>query len=197
LEEAKKGKRKVFFVDAAHFVMGAYLICLWCLSRVFVKTSSGRQRYNVLGAIDVFSQDLVTVTNDKYINSDSICELLRKIFNSYNYLGIPITLVLDNAKYQRCQKVFDYAHEMGVELLFLPTYSPNLNLIERLWKFVKKKCLYAKHYDNFKDFKENIDKCLAGVSNEHKAEISSLITTNFQLFDEIKKEETNSRGTAA
>lgn len=196
MDDAKNGTRKVFFVDAAHFVMGAYLIYLWCLTRVFVKTSSGRQRYNVLGAIDVFSQDLITVTNDKYINSDCLCELLRKIFNLYGYLGIPITIVLDNAKYQRCQKVIDYANELGIELLFLPTYSPNLNLIERLWKFVKKECLYAKHYDNFKDFKESIDKCLAGVSNEHKAEIASLITTNFQLFDEIKKQD-KSKGIAA
>jgi transposase len=176
----------VLFVDAAHFVMGAYLTCLWCISRIFVRTSSGRQRYNVLGAIDVFSQELLTVTNDSYINSDSLCELLLKVKLNYGALLIPITIVLDNAKYQRCEKVTEYAKELGIELLFLPTYSPNLNLIERLWKFVKRKCLYGKHHKNFSEFKTNIDTCLSKVGKDYKSEISTLITTNFQLFEDIK-----------
>jgi len=52
-------------------------------------------------------------------------------------------LVLDNARYQKCHLVQNLAATLNIELLFLPTYSPNLNLIERLWKFVKKKCLYS------------------------------------------------------
>lgn len=187
LEEAKEGKRKMFFVDAAHFVMGAYLTCLWCLTRIFVPTSSGRQRYNVLGAIDVFAQKLITVTNNSYINSDSLCDLLLKIHNDCYSSSIPITIVLDNAKYQRCEKVTLYAKKLGIELLFLPTYSPNLNLIERLWKFVKKKCLYGKHYEKFSDFRESIDSCLSKVGKEYKTEISTLITTNFQHFQSIKQ----------
>jgi len=54
--------------------------------------------------------------------------------------------VLDNARYQKCQSVADKAKELGIELLYLPPYSPNLNLIERLWRFVKKQVLYSKHY---------------------------------------------------
>jgi len=167
--------------------MGAYLTCFWCLSRVFVRTSSGRQRYNVLGAIDVFTQELITVTNDAYINSYSLCELFLKIQKYYGILSIPITIVLDNAKYQRCAKVTEYAKELGIELLFLPTYSPNLNLIERLWKLVKKKCLYGKHHKNFANFKGNIDSCLSKVGNEYKSEVATLITTNFQLFEDIRR----------
>lgn len=186
LEEAKEDKRKVLFVDAAHFVMGAYLTCLWCITRIFIKTSSGRQRYNVLGALDIFNQELITVTNSAYINSFSICELLMKVSNKYSNLNVPITLVLDNARYQRCKKVIEFANECNIELLFLPTYSPNLNLIERLWKFTKKKCLYAKHYSKFDDFKESIDKCLSSVNKEHREAISTLITPKFQLFEETK-----------
>jgi hypothetical protein len=52
----------------------------------------------------------------------------------------PITLVLDNARYQKCQLVWAVAETLQIELLYLPAYSPNLNLIERLWKFVKKQC---------------------------------------------------------
>jgi hypothetical protein len=75
LEEAKSGKRAVFFVDAAYFVLGAYLGFLWCFERLFVKSGSGRQRFNVLGALNAVTHELITVTNDTYINAQSVCEL--------------------------------------------------------------------------------------------------------------------------
>ena len=91
-----EGKRAVFFMDAAHFVLGAYLGFLWCFERLFVKSGPGRQRFNVLGALNAVTHELITVTNDSYINSQSVCELLRKIANLG--LSIPITVVLDNAR---------------------------------------------------------------------------------------------------
>lgn len=59
-------------------------------------------------------------------------------------LDVPITIVLDNARYQKCQLVFGLANALDMELLYLPAYSPHLNLIERLWKFVRNQCLYSK-----------------------------------------------------
>lgn len=79
LKEARKGKRVVFFVDAAHFVMGAFLGFLWCSSRKFIKTPSGRQRFNVLGALNSQTKEVITVTNDSYINAETVCELLEKL----------------------------------------------------------------------------------------------------------------------
>ena len=187
LEQARAGERKIFFVDASHFVMGVFLTCLWSISRVFVRSSSGRQRFNVLGALDPFSQELITITNDSYINSDSVCELLRKTHEVYKNVSIKITMVMDNARYQRCKKVIELAEELEIELLFLPTYSPNLNLIERLWKFVKKDCLYAQYYDTFDKFKENIEECLKEVNGKHRDKIKSLITLNFQQFNDVKE----------
>ena len=70
LEEAKLGERAVFFVDAAHFVMGAFLGFLWCFERVFIKSPSGRKRFNVLGALNAITHEVVTVTNDSYINEE-------------------------------------------------------------------------------------------------------------------------------
>jgi transposase len=113
---------------------------LWCFERLFVKTGSGRQRFNVLGALNAVTHELITVTNDDYINSTSVCELLRKIAGLG--LGLPITLVLDNARYQKCALVMNLAQDLDIELLYLTAYSPNLNLIERLWKFVKKQCFW-------------------------------------------------------
>jgi transposase len=180
LEEAKSGKRVVLFADAAHFVLSAYLGFLWCFERCFIKAPSGRNRFNVLGALNAITNELVMVTNDTYINAECVCDLLRQIAD--RYIDIPITIVLDNARYQKCALVQDLANLLNIELLYLPSYSPNLNLIERLWKFVKKKCLYSKYYDNFALFKTAISDCLSETHTKHAKELSSLLTLRFQTF---------------
>lgn len=181
LEEAKAGTRAVFFVDAAHFVLAPFLGLLWCFERIFVRAPAGRQRFNVLGALNAITHELVTVTNDTYINAESVCQLLRDI--AALGLGVPITLVLDNARYQKCRLVWTLAQELDIELLYLPAYSPNLNLIERLWKFVKKKCLYSTYYANFKDFKQAISECLAQTHSTYKEELDTLLSLRFQTFE--------------
>lgn len=184
LAEAKAGIRAVFFVDAAHFVMGTFLSLIWCFKRIFIKAPSGRKRFNVLAALNAITHEVITVTNDTYITATQIGELLQVIANLR--LTIPITLVLDNARYQKCKVVNDLAESLGIELLYLPPYSPNLNLIERLWKFVKKKCLYAKYYEEFSQFSTAISDCLNQAHIKHKQELDSLLTLKFQTFDKAK-----------
>jgi transposase len=184
LEEAQTGERAVFFVDAAHFVLGAYLGFLWCFERLFVKSGAGRQRFNVLGALNAVTHELITVTNDTYITAECVCELLHKI--AALGLTIPITLVLDNARYQKCKLVFELAETLNIELLYLTTYSPNLNLIERFWKFVKKQCLYSVYYPDFSSFKQSISNCLQHSHITHKKELDSLLTLRFQSFNKVK-----------
>jgi len=134
LAQAQAGQRAVFFVDAAHFVLGAFMSVVWCFARVWIRAPSGRQRFNVLGALDAVTEEVVTIVNSNYINSLSVCALLEKLAT---LRSLPITVVLDNARYQRCALVQACTDALKIELLFLPAYSPNLNLIERLWKFVK------------------------------------------------------------
>ena len=122
---------------------------------------------------------MITVTNDTYITSDSICELLRKL--SALDLGVPITIVLDNARYQKCALVTALAASLQIELCYLPAYSPNLNLIERLWKFVKKQSLYSKYYADFTAFKTAISDCLRETHTTHKTALDSLLTLRFQI----------------
>ena len=167
-------------MDAAHFVMGAFLGMIWCFERLFLQSSSGRKRYNVLGAYSNRDTRLITITNEDYINSDTIVELLLKINNAHP--DSKVTLVMDNARYQRCNKVMDKAKDLGIHLLFLPPYSPNLNLIERLWKFTKKKCLYNKYYESFNNFKEAINDCLNNVQTTFKEQIKTLLNPKFQMF---------------
>lgn len=180
LAEAEKGKRTVFFVGAAHFVLSPFLGFLWSFVRVFIRAPSGRQRSDVLGALNAVTHGLVTVCNDQYVNALSFCELLRKIAETE--LRIPVTLVLDNAKYQKCGIVKELADSPDIELLYLPSYSPNLNLIERLWKFIKKKCLWSKYYPNFSEFKIAISNCLSQTHTTYKNELDSLLTLKFQNF---------------
>jgi len=184
LQEAQAGQRLVFFVDAAHFVLQPFLGFLWCVKRVFIKAPAGRQRLNVLGALEAVSHRLITVSNEAYITAASVCELLGLI--AAQAAGRPVTIILDNARYQHCALVESRARELNLELAFLPSYSPNLNLIERLWKFVKKQCLYSEYYADFAAFKTAILQCLAQTHERHKPDLDTLLTFNFQTFEEAQ-----------
>jgi transposase len=183
LEQARLGGRQVYFVDAAHFVLAPFLGCLWCVARLFVRAASGRKRYNVLGALDAVTHRLIRVTNQGYINAESVCTLLRSVAEAS--VGLPITLVLDNARYQKCALVQALAETLGIELLYLPSYSPNLNLIERLWRFVRKESLNSTYYEDFGRFTAAIDECLDGLQTVHKGEMETLMTHKFQTFENV------------
>jgi transposase len=173
----------VYFVDASHFVLASFLGWVWCFVRLYVRAASGRQRYNVLGALNAVTHQLVTEINTTYITATSVCALLRTIASLAS--SVPVTLVMDNARYQRCALVTDTAKTLGIELLFLPSYSPNLNLIERLWKFVKKEVLNSRHHQDFKRFQDAIDGCLAELTTKHREKLATLLTHNFQTWGEV------------
>ena len=126
---------------------------------------------------------VVQVENLTYITAETVCELLRLLAGAYQ--GLPITIILDNARYQRCALVQAAADALGIELLFLPTYSPNLNLIERFWRFVKKQCRYSKYYPDSTAFQQAILSCIHNAPTEHRAEVNRLLTLRFQPFQNV------------
>ena len=173
----------MFFVDAAHFVYGTFLCCLWTIARRFIRAASGRQRFNVLGAWNAVTRKLLTVTNTTVVNTDTMCELLRTIA-AEKLIG-PVTVVLDNARYQRNNVVQNLAIELSITLLFLPSYSPNLNLIERLWGFAKRQSVYGKYHPNFASFRAAIEDTLTRVPTTHADKLASLMTLRFQTFEDV------------
>src|SRR5215470_3254812 len=183
LAEARAGRRDVYFADGAHFVYAAFLGWVWCVARLFVRAASGRKRYNVLGALHAVSHRLIRVANHTYLNAESVGALLRAVAAAS--VGRPITIVLDNARYQKCAAVQGLAKSLGITLLYLPGYSPNLNLIERVWKFVKKECLRAVYHATYEGFTGALDQCLAELDTKHRRAMASLLTHNFQIFDAV------------
>jgi transposase len=170
-------------MDAAHLVFAPFLGIVWCFQRLFVKAPSGRQRLNVLAALNAISHEVFTVENLTYITSETVCELLRLLARTHQ--SLPITIILDNARYQRCALVQAVAQEFGIELCYLPSYSPNLNLIERLWRFIKKQCLYSKYYPDSHSFQQAILTCIQEASTTHHDALKRLLTLRFQTFQKV------------
>jgi len=179
--EERPEEVKVYFIDGAHFIYGAILGYLWCFVDVLVRSGYGRKRFNVLGALDSHTNEVIIETNNSYINADSVIALLEKL-RIKNGETVEINIVLDNAKYQHCEKVKNRAKELNINLVFLPPYSPNLNLIERLWKLLRKELLANNYFDNFNLFCENIENCLNDIHIKHKEKMSSLMTHKFEIL---------------
>ncbi len=171
----------MLFADAAHFVRGAFLGYLWCLARWVVPTGCGRQRYSVLGAIDAVTHELVRETTAGAVDQVTAGRLLRRIRERYP--AGPITVVWDNARYQHTPLVRSLAVCYRIELLYLPPYSPNLNLIERVWKFVKADALANRWRADFAAFKSAIDDTLERLHTTHRERMSSLLAPNFQVLE--------------
>jgi hypothetical protein len=137
----------------------------------------------VLGAWNATTRQFLAVTNTTVVNTETRGELLR-VIAAQGWVG-PITVVLDNARYQRNRAVQALAAELGIRLLYLPSYSPNLNLIERLWGFVRRQSVSGKYHANFTSFRSAIEATLAGIPTTHADPLATLMTLRFQTFEDV------------
>jgi transposase len=187
---ASKNELVLLFLDGSHFVMGCdFLGYIYGKARRFIKTFSRRKRYNVLGAINFAAKKVTAVANDTYITATEVCGMLWKV--AAEYAGKAIHIVLDNARYQKCAVVVEPAEKLHVTLHFMPPYSPNLNLIERLWKYVKGR-LRSKYYDQFDAFQKTIDAIIDDTDKGSKALVDKLIGEPVQIFDLLAPVNANS-----
>jgi transposase len=181
IKEARKGECHLLFMDAAHFILQPFICSLWCVTRLFIKAAAGRNRINVLGVVNAITKEVLTFCNTTYISADTIVAFLIKLKEHYGEL--PLKIVLDNARYQHCEFVVNAANKLNITLLFLPSYSPNLNIIERLWKFTKKTILYAKYYETPVKFHLAITNFFQIINQKYNSELKDLLTLKFQFFE--------------
>jgi transposase len=120
-----------------------------------VKANTGRRRINIVGALNPVSLEPTAIITEKNCTEGLIQALLTEIKKQYKNADT-ISIILDNARYQRAYSVQRFADSLDINLVFLPPYAPNLNLIERLWKFFKRKVIKNKYYPDFKGFEDAI-----------------------------------------
>jgi transposase len=172
---------KVYFLDAAHLLHAAIPSQGWIKrgQSVQLKTNSGRNRLNILGAYSPDEQDLISLEGRESCDAERVAQLLEKIRAANP--GKRLLIVLDNAPYNHAAPVSDAAKRLRLQLLYLPAYSPNLNLIERFWKFLKRKVARNRYYTTFAEFRKAVQNMLNNIAT-YREELSSLMTERFQLF---------------
>lgn len=178
LKASKAEEDKIYFMDGVHPLHNSMLCNGWIKkgTEKAVKSNTGRDRLNINGACNVENAEVI-IHEDVSVNAQSTIELFDKM-QIHQRKG-KLFVIADNAKYYRSNLVSAYLKENNrVQLIFLPSYSPNLNLIERLWKFYKKKILYDKYYETFKEFKQQTKIFFENIEI-YKEELINLLKDNF------------------
>jgi len=176
----KEDDIEVLFLDAVHPEHNTLAAYGWIKrgEKRELKTNSGRQRLNLHGAINAETYQ-VSIIESETVNADSTIDLLTEIEQSYP-LSKEIYIILDNARYHYSKSVRDFLENSKIKLVFLPSYSPNLNLIERLWKFFKKKVLYNRYHENIHSFRKASIDFFRNIDTYHD-EIVNLMSGGFEL----------------
>jgi transposase len=181
LKQAEQGKRKVLFMDACHIQLACILGFLWCFSKRYIKALPLRGRINVIGACSPYGEDIICDITQESVDANAIAFYLFKVRNKIKHGKI--TLVLDNAQYQKTEHVLKTAQDLGIELLYLPVASPNLNIVERLWKFAKKTFVANNIFESLEGLKTHLINCFSSLKKKYKSDLRSLLTPNLQYFD--------------
>jgi transposase len=181
LKERKGPNDRIYFMDGAHPNHNAMPAYGWIQKGVIkeIPTNTARQRINLNGALDISDFDLV-IREDPTLNAQSTIALFKQI-EERNPLAEALYVIADNAPYYRSKLIKGYLQDSKIKILFLPSYSPNLNLIERLWKFFHKTVQYNQYYSTFARFREVSMSFFTNIKDHHQA-LRSLLTENFQII---------------
>ena len=180
LNTLKTQRNPLYFIDATHPEHQSKSGYGWIFkgSNKAILTTSTQKRVHILGALS-YPGNKLTIIEDTTINSQSVIALLEKL-KFEHAPGTIINCVLDNAKYQKSVLIQDYIMQnQNIKLHYLPAYSPNLNLIERLWKFMHKYVTNNYYYQHFENFRYSILSFLRNIDN-FKNELQTLLTFKFQ-----------------
>lgn len=194
IEEFKKLKANlpqndsICFIDGVHPTHNTKPTYGWIKRgvRKEIPTNSGRQRINISGAVDIVTKKVV-YSEDYTLNADSTITFLKKLEESYPESN-RVHVFCDNARYYKNKMVKQYLENSKITLHFLPSYSPNLNPIERLWKLMYEHVLYNKYYEKYCDFKKAVFGFLDNLTkpkNKFLPVLTNRITDNFQVIGTI------------
>ena len=179
--QTKADHDPVLFVDGVHPTHNTMAAYGWLKKgeEREIKSNTGRERLNINGAIDIETLG-VTVVSGEAVNSETTIDLFTAIEEQYP-LALTIYIILDNARYYHSKQMKAYLANSRIKLIPLPSYSPNLNLIERLWHFFKKKVLYNQYFNKFKDFEKAAMKFFTNIG-DYKDELATLMNEEFLLI---------------
>jgi transposase len=182
LKKAMGSEDKIYFMDGVHAVHNAMPAYAWVERGMekMLKSNTGRERINFNGALDSETHEVI-IREDERINAQSTRCLLEEI-EAKNPKAKRIVVIADNARYYRNRHVTEFLTKSKVEILFLPPYAPNLNLIERLWKLFKKIVIRGEYYEKFAEFRRSAWAFFKNIQR-YKSEMETLLTENFQIID--------------
>ena len=175
---------KIYFMDAMHLIHQAIPGYCWGDPKLppILETNSGRKRLNILGAYCPSSNSLIHLTGEENCNADRVIEFLKLVNESAPHAPF-ICLISDNARYFYAKKVTQWLEDnKRIKIEFLPTYAPNLNLIERLWRFVKDKLVRNEYYKEYKKFRAKVFQLLNNL-HEYRKELKPLMIEKFEIVN--------------
>ena len=182
----KEGAALIFF-DPAHQVHNSSNRNAWQFKggkeTKKVKTNTGRRRINIIGGVNAITMKITTLVTEENCDRKTVVAYLIKLRKQYPKKD-KIYMVLDNARYNRSKEVKAMAKSCNIQLVYLPPYCPNLNLIERLWKYFKKKVVGNKYYEQFEEFVEVIITFFQNI-HENIEELNTLLNFKFRIIKAI------------
>lgn len=171
----------ILFADAVHPQHNTRSSYAWIKKGQdkLIPSNTGRRRININGAMNAYHPEEVIIHEADTINAEATIALYDKIQQRYADKE-RIYVIGDNARYYRNAQLQAWLTENPrIIQVFLPPYSPNLNLIERLWKLLRKKCINTHFYPEFKDFRKAVLNFFEHIQ-QYKKELDSLMTFKFQ-----------------
>lgn len=171
----------VYYADGVHPTHNSRSTYAWIETgkRMEQPTVSGRDRVNINGLLNAYDVTDVIAHDCESVNAQSTKELYQAALEKHPDAPV-IYIISDNARYYHNKDLREWAEETKIKQIFLPPYSPNLNLIERLWKFLRKKVINTGFYRSKEEFRQAIKRFFDNIGI-FKEELETLLTLNFRL----------------
>jgi transposase len=182
-------KEAILFLDGVHPQHNTRASKAWIVSGTekYIKANTGRNRLNLNGVYNPSNQDVI-IREDEAINAESNIRLFEVVKERYQDADC-IYIIADNARYNRSKRLKEYLKDTKIKMIYLPAYSPNLNLIERLWKFMRKKVINTIYYAEFKTFRDAILNFFNTIG-QYQNELKQFIGTKLHLLNPVLETKT-------